>query len=211
MLSEEDVILLNELRVSKPEAYTRKLRILGLRDDEVPRKTITTAINRGHSKRCDFFTMGGKPYQGQRPSGFLPASELPCDVSGQGNEPPSQPKTSHCYGVLYLIDGDNHVDASLTGIASHVKRDDKVTVYATQDKLCDRLKSQTWYELIHVNPGKQAVDNRIKSELGNIMKRQKQFKEIQILSHDKGFDGIIKKYRKEFKLSDDELKRVEYY
>ena len=44
LLSEKDIVFLDKLRRDNPEAYKRKLQILGLQDYEVPRPTVQVNV-----------------------------------------------------------------------------------------------------------------------------------------------------------------------
>jgi hypothetical protein len=66
-----------------------------------------------------------------------------------------------------------------------------VKVYVTQEglkeNLCDKYGDRISIEM--VKPGDQAVDNQIKAEAGQLLKKGNQ--DITFVSHDKGFE----KYR----------------
>ncbi len=128
--------------------------------------------------------MGGKPYVGDPPSGFLPKSSSSfVQVGYDGNK----------YGTLYLVDGDNHIYEGLSGI-EHIGKEDIVLVFVTQKGLSNNLKSKYSDKImvIPVKQVKQAVDNAIKSRLGNkaVLGR---FSKVVVVSQDNGYKSQIEK------------------
>ncbi len=74
MMLEKDIIWLNTLRQKNPDAYKRKLRIMGITDEDVPYHEIKAAPGdkRNRPYKDKKFSMGGKPYVGESPAGFMP-------------------------------------------------------------------------------------------------------------------------------------------
>ena len=200
MLLEEDIILLNELRIKNPEAYARKLRILGIRDEEIPYRELKTApkAKTNDPDKGRLFHMGGKPYVGEPPKGFMPTPVK--------EETPSNKKSEQYSGEYYLVDGDNHPYEALNGLDS-LSKHDMVIVYVTQGGLRNNLyeKYGDSINIEMVKPGDQAVDNQIKTILGNTVNSDKKYKKIHIISHDNGYVDIIERYRKKYKLKNNEL------
>ncbi len=205
MLLEEDIILLNELRQNNPSAYARKLKILGISDEDVPRRQVggvsekRVAFKEGHVTSKDVrvtYFMGGKPYYGKPPAGSLPKNTITSDRSLSSNQECSKKEIAHVQnheGILYLVDGDNHIYEALSGIKSIGKKD-SVQVYMTQDGLSKKLdrKYGDKIKVKEIRQGNQAVDNVIKSILGNEAVQSK-YSEVVVLSHDKGYRDQIKK------------------
>lgn len=183
MLSEEDIVYLNDMRINNPEAYARKLKILGMRDEEIPRLR----------DECEIYLMGGKPYSGVLPPGYRACSAYSDD--GYLSD-----------GILYLIDGDNHVYLGTGSSIDSMKADDKVRVFVSQEGLKKKLDSIDNIDVIAVRPGDQAVDNQIKNTIVEEVKDRK-YQKIYVVSQDKGYDDFIEKIRKEYHLNIDELMR----
>lgn len=112
---------------------------------------------------------------------------------------------------LYLIDGDNHINSAIKRIKMADETDD-VRIFVSQEGLYQKLikKSNPHVKPIKVEPGDQAVDNRIKSVLGNAVK-SKTYEEIYVISGDTGYDDLIEKYRRMYNLTEDELDRREEF
>ena len=90
--------------------------------------------------------------------------------------------------VTIFIDGDNHLDEGQKGI-EHTTKDTKVRAIFSQEgakKKFDKahgFRSNVSSKL--VTPGDQAVDNQIKTEVGQLLKKGNQ--DITIVSQDTGF------------------------
>lgn len=102
---------------------------------------------------------------------------------------------------LYLVDGDNDVYNGLAGIAKN-NFSGQVTVFVTQEGLKNNLikKYKDLIDIVKVKQGKDSVDNRIKSVLGQKVK-EGNYKKIFVISHDKGYKELIEKYQKKYNLS----------
>ena len=93
-----------------------------------------------------------------------------------------------------FIDGDNHFDEGQKGI-EHTTKDIRVRIFFAQSGAkegCDRkygYRSNVSSTL--VSPGDQAVDNRIKAEIGQLLKEGNQ--DVTIVSQDTGYDKYIQK------------------
>ncbi len=205
ILEEENIIYLNKLRITCPDAYARKLKILGISDEEVPHREIS--INQtivDDSDKTTIFSskywMGGKPYVGERPSGFLPKGNYATEDNNMEQDDGY---------TLYLVDGDNHLYEALCDLKD-VSFKRRIVVFISQSglekKLKDKYKERV--DIVYVEPGNQAVDNRIKSTLGQDV-RNKKYDRIFVISHDGGYKEIIKKYRKQYKLSSEQLDLIE--
>ncbi len=123
--------------------------------------------------------------------------------SEQENNPQ---KPSH----LYLIDGDNHITEATKRIKLADETDD-VRIFVSQDELYKKYtkKNLPHVTVIKVEPGDQAVDNRIKSVLGNAVKDD--YEEVYVISHDKGYDKKIQNYRSKYHKKKDQLDRRELF
>ena len=98
-------------------------------------------------------------------------------------------------GRLFLVDGDNHIYEGLSGVMN-TRKEDTVQVYVSQGGLVRKLRKKygNRINIKKVRSGDQAVDNVIKSRLGNEAGR-KDFSEVVVLSHDKGYKRQIDKAR----------------
>ena len=103
-------------------------------------------------------------------------------------------------GRLFLVDGDNHIYEGLKGIES-VGLVDSVLVYVSQRELKEKLESEFGdrIKVKEVTPGDQAVDNVIKSRIGSEIK-QDRYREVIVVSHDKGYKEMIDKAHKNGKM-----------
>ena len=78
-------------------------------------------------------------------------------------------------------------------------------IYVSQKGLYEKLqkKSMPHVTVIYVEPGDQAVDNRIKAVLGNAVKED--YNDIFVISRDKGYKEILQKYRCRYSRKKDSL------
>lgn len=205
---EEDIIWLNTLRQKNPDAYKRKLRIMGINDDDVPYHEVkaTPKVKTNDPYKSKIFYMGGKPYVGEPPAGFMPTPKKEEIHSATKIVHAKKQRTEQYSGEYYLVDGDNHIYEALNGINS-LSQCDMVMVYVTQDGLRDNLydKYGDKIRVVMVKPGDQAVDNQIRTILGNAVNSNREYKKIHIISHDKGYIDIIERYRKKYNLKNNEL------
>ena len=82
-------------------------------------------------------------------------------------------------------------------------------MFVSQKGLYNRLieKGFPYTEIIYVESsakGDQAVDNRIKAELGNVVKC-KQYEKLFVISQDNGYRHLLEKYRGQYGYTEDEL------
>lgn len=88
-----------------------------------------------------------------------------------------------------FIDGDNHIKEAQKGI-EHTTKDIKVRAIFSQpgakQKFDMRYKNRSNVSSKLVSPGDQAVDNQIKAEAGQLLRKGNQ--NVTFVSHDKGFD-----------------------
>lgn len=107
-----------------------------------------------------------------------------------------------------FIDGDNHINEAQKGI-EHTTKDTKVRAIFSQEgakcKFDRKYQNRSNVSSKLVSPGNQAVDNQIKAEAGQLLKKRNQ--EITIVSRDKGFDDFKK--RKNDRSSGNRINRVE--
>ncbi len=106
------------------------------------------------------------------------------------------------FNVLYLVDGDNHVYEGLDGL-DKIGTFGKVLVFVSQPGLRDNLRRKYGgkINIIMVNPGENAVDNRIKAILGNKVKNRKTYQKIYVISQDKGYKALVERYQRKYGLS----------
>lgn len=111
------------------------------------------------------------------------------------------------YKRLFLVDGDSFIYKALNGIG-RLGDGDKVLIFVTTDGLRRRLKLKGYIRpnvgMIMVQPGPEAVDNRIKGFLGNTVNRECGGR-IVIISHDHGYYKLINKYRVKYGISESDL------
>ena len=166
MLQESDIIWLNKLKRDRPDFYERKLRILGITDEDVPYREMvhpSKAVSKAEDDKR-LFHMGGKPYYGVTPMGYMPA---PAKDSVSIEK--KAVKADELYtGDYYLVDGDNHPYEALEGL-NDLSKNDMVMIYVTQEGLKDNLNAEYGNKIhvIMVKSGDQAVDNQIRAILGN--------------------------------------------
>ena len=207
MLSEENIIFMNELKTNNPAAFSQKLKILGITDADVPCRPVKAMIEKNKNREANWkvFYMGGKPYVDKPSAGYMSSSSSNSTVCDTKIKSKDEKMESSC-GDCYLVDGDNHVYQAFNGIGL-LSEEDEVIVYVTQDGLRDKLQRMYGNKInvIPVKSGSQAVDNRIKTYLGNAIKDHRKYEKIHIVSHDKGYREIIKRYRKKYNLKADEL------
>lgn len=105
------------------------------------------------------------------------------------------------YQRLFLIDGDNHIFEGIRGI-DNIAPEDKVLIFITQEGLYKRLKRYICNNVyvIQVKPGCNAVDNRIKAMLGNLIERPDRGR-IYVVSRDRDYYVLIKRYRQKYGIS----------
>ena len=210
-LTDTQKTLLAMLKTRNPERYKMKLEQYGVQENDIlesihkeqERRLALKLIKRasftkpknsepvGHE-----YYMGGKPYWSKEP---LPQNTC--------NSVTKQATKSPATTILIIIDGDNHVYKAIEGFEKARRKAD-IEVYVTDDNLAKRLKEKYGIYAKIVEPGPQAVDNRIKGIAGDQAKRHK-YKQIVIISHDKGYDGKIKEWKIKYHYKPRQLKRVE--
>lgn len=91
-----------------------------------------------------------------------------------------------------LVDGDNHIHEAEKGI-EHTSKTNLVKVFfsqpGAQKKFNKKYSGRSNVSSKLVKPGKQAADNQIKAEAGQILQRDKE-QRIAIVSRDKGFEDF---------------------
>lgn len=111
------------------------------------------------------------------------------------------------YENLYLVDGDNHVYEAIKNVKK-ITSSDKVLIFISQEALREKLNRycNKNINIALVKAGNQAVDNRIKGYFGNAVKSNK-YKNISVISHDKGYDDLVQKYRRKYGIDKSRLSR----
>lgn len=93
------------------------------------------------------------------------------------------------YKRLFLIDGDSFIYKALNGM-NRIDPEDKILILVSDEALRSKLIQKGYVRqnvgVIVVMPGNEAVDNRIKGILGNLIKRENRGR-IFIISHDHGY------------------------
>ena len=107
---------------------------------------------------------------------------------------------------LILVDGDNISNAEL--IQLNYAKNSNVKLFLSKEEQIENIKEQVSNDIIKVTPGDQAVDNRIKSELGQMVKNNI-YESICIVSHDRGYDELLQQYRSSYGMKKKKLQRVE--
>lgn len=99
---------------------------------------------------------------------------------------------------LILVDADNQIGTAIGGYDNLKNRNNyKIDFYLSDDNNIPKVLEERNIEPSWVKSGDQAVDNRIKSILGKVAK-ERCYKKIYIISHDKGYDKYIKKNKNTF-------------
>jgi len=100
-----------------------------------------------------------------------------------------------------MVDGDNHVYETLDSMVRNNNQRSCIVYYSDKNlevKLHQRYDNVLKLFTIYVKPGDQAVDKRIKTDVGQILKEKAKAK-VVIYSHDKGYDEYIKRVEKKGK------------
>lgn len=101
------------------------------------------------------------------------------------------------YKRLFLIEGDSFIYKALNGI-SRIDPEDKILILVSDEALRNKLIQKGYIRqnvgVIVVKPGKEAVDNRIKGILGNLVNQENRGC-IFVISHDHGYYKLINRYR----------------
>lgn len=217
-LTDENLIFLNKLRKEEPEKYKRKLRILGIEDSDVPYRSATEINNSSDSniskdEKESYHSFDPYKYSWEwndedKAASYYSDDSYEYDDFEKSVEPVVHNKDIPEINTLYLVDGDNIITEVLLHL--HQCKNDEIYIFVSQKELYDRvfLYQSRNVNAVKVEPGNQAVDNRIKSFLGRAV-RNNIYNRIIIVSKDKGYDVLIKKYRKSFGLSNKELARQE--
>ena len=104
------------------------------------------------------------------------------------------------YGRLLLVDGDSFIYKALSGI-HRLGEGDKVLIFVAAEELRQRLKKKGYVRsnvnVIMVHPEKEAVDNRIRGFLGNMVNREDRG-QIFVISRDHGYCKRMDYYRKKY-------------
>ena len=104
------------------------------------------------------------------------------------------------YGRLFLVDGDSFIYKALSGI-HRLGEGDKVLIFVAAEELRQRLKKKGYVSsnvnVIMVHPEKEAVDNRIRGFLGNMVNREDRG-QIFVISRDHGYCKRMDYYRKKY-------------
>ena len=79
------------------------------------------------------------------------------------------------YKRLFLIDGDSFVYQALNGM-NRIDPEDKILILVSDEALRSKLIQKGYVRqnvgVVVVKPGKEAVDNRIKGILGNLINQE---------------------------------------
>ena len=106
--------------------------------------------------------------------------------------PPVKVKTKPKKKETIFLDGDNHFNEGQKGIERLSKKTNVRAIFSqpgAKRKFDDKYGDRPNVSSKLVEPGDQAVDNQIKAEAGQLLKKGNQ--DITFVSHDKGFE----KYR----------------
>lgn len=97
-------------------------------------------------------------------------------------------KTKHEKQVTIFLDGDNHIKEGQKGIERLPENTRVMAIFSQKGakrKFDNRYRGNSNVTSRLVKPGDQAVDNQIKAQVGQLLKKKNQ--DITIVSHDKGF------------------------
>ncbi len=210
MLSESKKILLAKLKFRDIERYERKLNFWGVSESEIldyiqRENTRIESIKKDYVKKDRFMTgyvyyMGGSPYWSSEPKDGKKIIER---IERDNN----RIKVKDSGKTIIAIDGDNHWTEAVEGIERVSDKED-IIIYAADENVLKKIKGKKGVgdkvKTVSVKRGNQAVDNRIKTELGKVAKEHS-YSKIIIISHDQGYNDIIKKWRKKWKWSGDKI------
>lgn len=204
VLSESKKILLAKLKFRDPERYKKKLNLFGVSENElvdyVQRENtrIKSITKKDNTKSGHEYYMGGSPYWSYEPA-------TPRAVSNNSLKKAAKVGKK----IIIMIDGDNHPYEAIEGIEEVSGKAD-VTIFATDNNLLKKIelklgkKGIKQVRTVLVKKGAQAVDNRIKTELGKEAKSHDHSK-IAIVSHDQGYRKKIKEWKQKWRWSDDKI------
>ena len=188
-LTEEDKKWLARLRIEDNEKYQRKLKILGISDKDIPKCS--------EKKRTPIY-LEGIPYHSFSKSMFKQKTPL--------NLEPKQIQEERLRRLI-LVDGDNHVYEGLDGVNDPWFLNSEIIVYCAQEGNKKNLeKKYPKLQIKLVPEGRQAVDKKIKSVMRKeIPVKTKYIGGIFVISHDKGYQAMVEKCKKNFTYGNNRL------
>ncbi len=211
-ITESQKVLLAKLFFRNSDRYHEKLAVLGVQGTE-----ISDYIDRERQKQKELAAINLAPFRTYRVkksnpstkshiknSSVKPSSDLP--KLGAKSTPRKQPEVSNTNDKVYiLVDGDNYPYQNMRGYEKIKNKPEyEVTIYVANDSMARRYGSKFRAHVQIVPAGCQAVDNRIKSIVGSIVK-ERTFKKIIIISHDRDYGDKIEVWKKRYMLSNRDI------
>lgn len=201
MLSNSQKTLLAKLYFKDNNKYKEKATEWNVSIEDISTELDKERIRRNElSKSCTYkfttstrkyinggytYYMGGKPY----------CSATPIKKSQTENK------------TIIYIDGDNLSNEELDSV-SMISGNKDIRVFCNNNNRCKKLKEKGIAAVYvpHNEKGDQAVDNRIKSQLGNDLKNNC-YNKFVIISNDKGFDEYLNKFKNDIEFKSVKIKR----
>ena len=206
MLLETDIKFLNELRQKNKSAYERKLRILGISDEDVPYREVKIASN---SIFDEVHYMGGSPYVG--PPNKTNCTGLKNIILKKENRseiklsaPKAKHKTKKSIKIDLYIDAENigakHADKIIQRLENKGSISNKNYYGRQKDEAIKPWKEKAKKYgikpvLVSKEPEKDKVDKKIKKDIQASLSNGTCVDLIAIATSDGGYIDIVKKVR----------------
>lgn len=210
--------LLAKLYFKNIELFNKKIDLLNISVDEIIleiekeqtrinslKKIGEKSVRKSLSLSDHTFYINGSPYYSAEP--ISPNKKnIPSNQQKQGAKKKTvstTPKNKTSGNVkkktkskTIFIDGDNHIDEGQKGIECTSKDIKIIAVFSqggAKNKFDKKYVHKPNVSSKLVEPGSQAVDNKIKTEVGSLLKKGNQ--DIGIVSQDKGFAEFVRRKR----------------
>ena len=211
ILSESKKILLAKLKFRDTRKYKEKLSLFEISESELVDyiqkeeariksiEPIKVAPKKDNTMSGYVYYMGNSPYWSYE----VPLLKVSSNNSARNN-------TKARKKILIMVDGDNHPYTALKGWENVLYKAD-VTIYVANEYLQKRIDEKVRGQIptTLVKNGPQAVDNRIKTELGKEAKKHA-YSKLVIVSHGQGYREKIKEWKQKAGWSDDKIILCKY-
>jgi len=218
-LTDSQKTLLAKLKYRDPVRYKEKLDVLGVQESEIwasimlerkRRREVSEVKQKPAVANGFVYYMGGSPYWSPTP---VIKNTRPISVTPQKEKTKSSFKSVHKRKTerkkLFLVDGDNNPIQNMNGYeVVKKKKNTHVLVCVADEGLEEKYVEAFGVDTKYVVPDDQAVDNQIKSIVGNVLKNH-EYDEVVIISKDQGYKGKIEKWKKVYDLSPKDLRLCE--
>ena len=209
-ITETQKIILAKLKYRDPDEYKSRLERYGMQESDIlmyirKEKDRREGIN-GYDpttvpkSKGYTYMMGGRPYW----------SPVPVYPKINVRVKTGKEEIIHKESILVIVDGDNIIYKALDGIEK-VRDRISIQVFITDINLKSKLNTKygLFSEVEVVESGPQAVDNRIKTLVGDQAKKHK-YDKIVIVSHDQGYRDKIREWKQKYNYKDDEIILCKY-